>query len=231
MSNKSILTIDNVSFSYGTTPILRNFHLDVKERDIISLIGPSGFGKTTLLQLIAGDLKPQSGTIFKSGLWRRVFQKSSLFPWLTVEENIKLGLRGVESTKTLSFETIIEILDLGRVLKNYPRQLSGGQGQRAEIARALIGRPDGLLLDEPFSSLDYLIRHQTRNYLTEILKEFPMTMVLVTHDIPEAVAFTQKTYVMQGQPACRLKEFINIGDQKELTEKIWNELEMKDETN
>ncbi len=229
MSNKSILTIQNVSFSYGSTPVLKNFSLDVKERDIISLIGPSGFGKTTLLQLIAGDLKPETGTITKIGLWRRVFQKSSLFPWLTVEENIKLGLRGVDSTNTLNFDTIISILDLGRVLKNYPRELSGGQGQRTEIARALIGKPDGLLMDEPFSSLDYLIRHQTRNYLTEILKEYPMTMLLVTHDIPEAVAFTHKTYLMQGQPASRLKEYFNDGDPKELTEKIWNDLEIRNE--
>lgn len=227
MSNNLSLEINSLNFSYQAPLILKNINLLVQERETVALIGPSGFGKTTLLQLIAGDLKAQQGTISKLGLWRRVFQSNALFPWLTVEENIKMGLRGIETKRALDFNQLISLLDLKRVLTFYPRELSGGLRQRTEIARALIGRPDGLLLDEPFSSLDYLIRHETRDYLKSLLQEFPMTMILVTHDIPEAVALTKKIYVLKGTPATISKVYENEKHNESLTETIWKDLHEK----
>lgn len=218
------LEIKNLSFSYGNVPILENISFSVLTGHCIAIVGPSGFGKSTLLQLIAGDLVPTSGTIKKVGMWRRVFQQNALLPWLTVEENIKLGLRGIPPERSLDYKTLIKLLDLNNCLTFYPRQLSGGQAQRADIARAIIGRPDGLLLDEPFSSLDYLIRHETRLYLSSLIKEFPISVILVTHDIPEAVAFTHKTFVMNKRPASFVGEYTNETSQPELIEKIWQDL-------
>lgn len=223
-SNKLSLEIKDLHFAYQDPKVLQNINLNVEERETVALIGPSGFGKTTLLQLIAGDLSPQTGSIKKLGLWRRVFQSNALFPWLTVEENIKLGLRGIEKNRQLDFDQLVNLLDLKRVLNFYPRQLSGGLRQRTEIARALIGKPDGLLLDEPFSSLDYMIRHETRNYLAELLKEFPMTMILVTHDIPEAVSLAKKIYVLKGTPATISRVYDNQLHQQTLTDQIWKDL-------
>lgn len=201
MSAKAVLEVKGLSFSYSQDLVLKEIDFSVGESETIALVGPSGFGKSTLLQLIAGDLKPQSGAVKRCGLWRRVFQNEALLPWFTVQENIHVGLRGVPPGRALDFDHLVEILDLKRVLPLYPRQLSGGLRQRAEIARALIGRPDALLLDEPFNALDYLIRCETRDYLLQLLREYPMAMILVTHDIPEAVALTRKTLLLSGHPA------------------------------
>ena len=224
MSSNIALAIKELSFSYETDLVLEDINLKVNVGETVSLIGPSGFGKTTLLQLIAGDLVPNKGSIQKTGLWRRVFQHNALFPWLNVEENIKLGLRGVDPERALDFNDLIKLLDLGRVLKFYPRQLSGGLRQRTEIARALIGKPDVLLLDEPFSSLDYFMRHETKDYLATILKDYPITMIIVTHDIPEAIELTQKTYALNKRPATIVKEYNNCLEPKTKVEEIWNDL-------
>lgn len=223
MSSDPILKIENLSFGYQGAMLLTDVNLQIEPGEAVSIIGPSGSGKTTLLRLMAEDFKPTSGKIIKRGLWRRVFQSHSLLPWLTVEENIKLGTRGVAAAQTLDFQFLTKLLDLDRVLKFYPRELSGGLAQRTEIARALIGRPDGLLLDEPFSALDYLIRHETRNYLAGLLKEFPISMILVTHDIPEAVSFTKKSFVINGRPATIIKKYDNEG-RPDLVEQIWQDL-------
>ena len=228
MSNNIVIDIENVSFGYQKELVLKDINLKVSQGEAISLIGPSGLGKTTLLRLIAGDYKPDSGTIKKIGLWRRVFQSNALLPWLTVKENILLGLRGVNPEKALHFEKVAKILDLNRVLDYYPRQLSGGLAQRTELARALIGKPDGLLLDEPFSSLDYFIRHETRNYLAQLLNEFPITMILVTHDIPEAVSLTKRSLVINGHPATILKEYENTGNASELVQEIWQNMKISE---
>ncbi|MEK2646959.1 ABC transporter ATP-binding protein [Bdellovibrio sp. BCCA] len=229
MSSKILLDLKNISFSYPQHTVLQDISFQVAEGETLSLIGPSGCGKTTLLHLIAGDYAPSGGTIQKQGLWRRVHQSNALFPWLTVEENIRLGLRGIDSSRSLDFEKLVNLLDLKRVLNFYPRQLSGGLRQRSEIARALIGRPDGLLLDEPFSSLDYLIRRETREYMSELLKEFPIAVVLVTHDIPEALSLTQKIYIMNGRPATFQKSYESHQSKENLVEQIWQDLKFESE--
>jgi ABC-type nitrate/sulfonate/bicarbonate transport system ATPase subunit len=121
------------------------------------------------------------------------------------------------------------MLDLNRVLSLYPRQLSGGLRQRTEVARALIGRPDGLLLDEPFSNLDYLLRREIREYLQEFLQKYPTALVHVTHDIPEAVLLTEKSYLLHQRPATLAKSYTHAKsislDAEGVTETIWQDLQ------
>lgn len=221
MSNRIVLEVADVSFGYRDAELLHSISFDLKEKENVSLIGASGFGKTTLLRLIAGDLAPASGLIRKQGLWRRVFQTSTLFPWMTVEENIRVGLRGAEGS--LDFQKLVHILDLKSSLNKYPRELSGGLAQRTELARALIGKPQGLLMDEPFSSLDYLLRMETRDYLQGLLREFPMAMILVTHDIPEAVSLTQRTLVLGKKPTIVRREYRHNGNE-DFIKTIWSDL-------
>lgn len=223
--NNNLLETKNLSFRYGDREILHDINLQIAAGEAVSLIGPSGHGKTTLLQLLAGDLKPHEGTVIKKGLWRRVFQNQALFPWLTVEENIRLGLRGVAEKKALPFDQLVQMLNLQKVLALYPRQLSGGLRQRTEVARALIGRPDGLLLDEPFSNLDYLLRREIREYLQEFLAMFPTALVLVTHDIPEAVMLTQKSYLLHNHPATLAKQYVHSAKSDQVVETIWQDLQ------
>ncbi|WP_374075886.1 ABC transporter ATP-binding protein [Bdellovibrio bacteriovorus] len=229
MSSKILLDLKNIHFSYPQHAVLKDISFQIAEGETLSLIGPSGCGKSTLLHLIAGDYSASSGQISKKGLWRRVHQSNALFPWLTVEENIRLGLRGIETSRSLDFEKLVRLLDLKRVLHFYPRQLSGGLRQRSEIARALIGRPDGLLLDEPFSSLDYLIRRETREYMAELLKEYPMAVVLVTHDIPEAISLTDKIYILNGRPATFQKCYEVHQHSENLVERVWQDLKFETE--
>jgi NitT/TauT family transport system ATP-binding protein len=207
MVNNQLLSTKGLCFSYGAEPILEKIELHVDAAERVALIGPSGHGKTTLLQLLAGTLRPTRGEVTKRGLWRRVFQNTALFPWLTVEENIRMGLRGVDVSQALPFEDLFRLFDLGRVRDRYPRQLSGGLRQRVEFARALIGRPDGLLLDEPFSSLDYILRREMCDYLQEFVSRYPTAMVLVTHDIPEAVLLTDRSCLLGHRPATFLKTY------------------------
>jgi NitT/TauT family transport system ATP-binding protein len=224
MNNNPLLEARDVDFSYGKQPILSGVSLRVHAGETLSLIGASGSGKTTLLQILAGDLRPSAGAVTKRGLWRRVFQNQALFPWWTVEQNIRLGLRGVDAERALPFADLVKMLDLQKVLPLYPRQLSGGLRQRTEVARALIGRPDGLFLDEPFSNLDYILRREICDYLAEFLKKFPTAMLLVTHDIPEAVTLTQKSCLLSRHPATLIKTYNHSTSFPSPVETIWKDL-------
>ena len=216
------IRLDGVDFSFGDTPILKGISFHLQAGESAAWIGASGCGKSTLLNLIAGDHRPSKGSVRVQGQWRRVWQTSSLFPWLTVEENIRLGLRGVHADRALDFRELVTTLDLHRSLDLYPRQLSGGMRQRTEIARALIGRPDGLLLDEPFSALDSILRRETREYLLELLRRHPISLVLVTHDIAEAIAMARRVIILKGRPASIAKEYQT--QTQSLSETIWSDL-------
>ena len=182
------LLLRHISHSYGRLRVLEDISLEVKHGEFVAIVGPSGCGKTTLLNLLSGFDQPTSGAIERKGESRMVHQKDGLFPWLTVSENIALGLRRIKDVerRQKQVEDLLGLIRLETFEDSYPHQLSGGMRQRVELARALAGSSDILLLDEPFSALDYLTRIHLRQEIARILHERPRTVVLVTHDIEEA---------------------------------------------
>ena len=201
------LRIEDTSVSFGSIEVFRNLSLEVARGEFVAVVGPSGCGKTTLLNLLSGFLKPSSGTVACSGRVRTVYQHDSLFPWQTAAQNIAMGLRELTSDRdrTEQLGAMLQLINLEEFAGHYPHQLSGGMRQRVELARALAGRSDILLLDEPFSSLDYLTRLRLRRELARMLEELPRTVVLVTHDIEEAAQLADRIVVLSDRPAriCR----------------------------
>jgi NitT/TauT family transport system ATP-binding protein len=216
MSASVQLSVRNVCKSFpgkaGEVRVLEDLSFDINARDFVSIIGPSGCGKTTIFNIIAGLIEPDSGTVHFRGqevesLRGRVgymMQKDLLFPWRTVLGNVLLGLetRGIDKDKAeAKARDYLKNFGLAGFENAYPKTLSGGMRQRVALIRTLIMDPDILLLDEPFSALDY----QTRLYLEGVLKEavetYHKTVILVTHDIDEAVALSKRVVVLSGRPA------------------------------
>lgn len=197
------LSLESVSRSFGATEVLRDFSLDIALGEFVAVVGPSGCGKTTLLHLLAGFDKPTAGRVVTKGRVRMVYQQDGLFPWRTVAENIQMGLRHVRdrTARERELKELLRLIRLEGFEENYPHQLSGGMKQRVELARALAGDTDTLLLDEPFSALDYLTRLRLRRELARMLKERPRTVVLVTHDIEEAAQLADRVIVLSDRPA------------------------------
>jgi NitT/TauT family transport system ATP-binding protein len=196
----------------GEVRVLDDLSFDINAHDFVSIIGPSGCGKTTIFNIIAGLVEPDSGTLLYHGeeidsLRGRVgymMQKDLLFPWRTVLGNVLLGLetRGVDrAAAEEKAREYLKSFGLAGFENAYPKTLSGGMRQRVALIRTLIMDPDILLLDEPFSALDY----QTRLYLEGVLKDavetYHKTVILVTHDIDEAVALSKRVVVLSGRPA------------------------------
>lgn len=203
----------------NTVEALKHINLDIKQGEFISIIGASGCGKTTLLRLIGGLDQPQSGQIFlrdtpitgpdpQRGY---VFQQGSLFPWLTVEQNISAGLkaRHVYREQKDKVAYYIHLIGLDGFEKAYPHQISGGMAQRVAIARALINGPDVLLLDEPMGALDSFTRADLQDKLLEIRKENDATMILVTHDVDEAIYLSDRIVIMTPRPG-KISEVLEV---------------------
>ena len=198
---------------------LRGIDLDIREGEFISLIGPSGCGKTTLLRLIAGLDKPQAGELTIDGSKITgvgpergyVFQQGSLFPWLDIEKNISYGLRarGVLKTKKEKVGEYISMVGLDGFEKSYPHQISGGMAQRVAIARALINEPKALLLDEPMGALDSFTRSDLQDKLLELWNKEGTTMILVTHDIDEAIYLSDRIVIMTPRPG-KISKIIDV---------------------
>ncbi|WP_051134332.1 ABC transporter ATP-binding protein [Methylocystis sp. ATCC 49242] len=212
MQGHSLIELQRVTHRYGhgPTPALSDVSLCVPAAQRVAIIGRSGCGKSTLLQILAGLTKPTSGHILfgeSRDNDRRVrrtlmFQRPLLFPWLTVAENIALALRfdgrGKESAKRVE-ELLAQVGMSGRGGSNV-RELSGGQQQRAALARSLAVDPDVLLLDEPFSALDPSTRAQLRSELLALQKRTAITLVLVTHDVDDALDLAERVIVMASEP-------------------------------
>ncbi|HMV84309.1 MAG TPA: ABC transporter ATP-binding protein [Blastocatellia bacterium] len=194
--------LDKVSRSFGSLEVLRELSLTIARGEFVAVVGPSGCGKTTLLNLLSGYDHPSSGVINRDGEVRMVYQQDGLFPWLTVAENIALGLRHLksEAERTRQTNELLRLIRLESFDRHYPHQLSGGMRQRVELARALAGQSDILLLDEPFSALDYLTRLRLRQELARLLAERPRTVALVTHDIEEAAQLADRILVLSERP-------------------------------
>lgn len=238
--SKNFHTIHNETLAIG------NVSFKIFEGEILAIVGPSGCGKSTILSIIAGLEKPSKGKIIKNnnniGF---MFQKDHLYEWRTIENNALIGL---EVQNKLTKENIkktnnmIENYGLGKFKKYFPSQLSGGMRQRAALIRTLAVEPDLLLLDEPFSALDYQTRLSVGNDVGTILRKRKITTVLVTHDIPEAVSISDRIIVLTERPARIKKEFnikfgslekdrtpMNCRETKEFGEyfrDIWKELDV-----
>ena len=202
MSDK-IIRLEDVSHSFGPVEVLRDLRLEVERGEFVAVVGPSGCGKTTLLNILSGFYKPRSGKVFKAGASRVVHQQDGLFPWLTAAENIALGLRGERDRAKRDHQVaeMIRLIRLEGFLHHYPHQLSGGMRQRVELARALVGESDVLLMDEPFSALDYQTRLHMRRELVRVLSQKPRTVVFVTHDIEEAAQLADRVLTLSDRPA------------------------------
>ena len=198
---------------------LNNININIEPGEFISLIGPSGCGKTTLMRLIAGLDTPQQGTLELDGEkingtnYERgfVFQQANLFPWQTVEKNISAGLKARKVYKEQKDEVAhyIEIAGLKGFEKSYPHQISGGMAQRASLVRALINKPKVLLLDEPLGALDSFTRFDLQDKLIELWNERGNTMILVTHDVDEAIYLSDRIAIMTSRPG-KIEEVIEV---------------------
>jgi NitT/TauT family transport system ATP-binding protein len=201
-----------------STPVLQDINLEVSEGEFVCVVGPSGCGKSTLLNVLAGFLSPTSGSVRIDGETVRgpdprrifVFQERGVLPWLTVEGNICFGLFKLspqERQQRIAY--YIKMVGLRGFEEAYPSELSGGMKQRLEVARALAVNPDMLYLDEPFGALDSITRHTMRGELLRIWETERKTIVLVTHDIDEAVQLADRVMVMSARPAV-IQQVVNI---------------------
>lgn len=189
---------------------MQNMNFSVDDGQFVSVIGPSGCGKTTILSLCAGILTPSSGEVIRGdGEFGYMLQRDALFPWRTVEENIFLPLE-VKKRNTREMReravSLAEKYGLKDFLKKSPSQLSGGMRQRVALIRTLAAGPETLLLDEPFSALDYQTRLEVCDDVQSIIKSEKKTALLVTHDISEAIALSDKVVVLSARPASVVAE-------------------------
>ncbi|MEY4592773.1 MAG: hypothetical protein RIR18_1668 [Pseudomonadota bacterium] len=224
MAHAGTLQLNNVNKHYTvkgqTLKVLEDVSLSIQPGEFVSIVGSSGCGKSTLLRLIVGleagyegeillDGNPISGTSLDRGI---VFQEHRLFPWLTVEQNIGLALENStlsEVEKKRSIQEHIELVGLKGFEKAHPYQLSGGMSQRVAIARGLVNRPEVLLLDEPFGALDAMTKYKLQNELQHIWQTEGITMILVTHDVEEAVYLGDRVIIMEPRPG-RIKREVAV---------------------
>jgi len=222
--NNTVLEIDNVNRIYSDdkdniVEALQNINLSVERGEFVSFIGSSGCGKTTLLRLIAGLDKPQSGVLLLDGEEIHgtspergyVVQQGGLFPWLTVWDNIAYGLkvRGLYRKHKADVAKYISLIGLDGFEKAYPHQISGGMAQRVAIARALINEPELLRLDEPMGALDSFTRADIQDKLLELRKASGATMLLVTHDVDEAIYLSDRIFIMTPRPG-KIKDVLTV---------------------
>jgi NitT/TauT family transport system ATP-binding protein len=208
-----ILELIDVAYRYpgAEKRVIDSLSLAIAPREFVAVVGGSGVGKSTILRIAAGLIKPHSGRVIikvarQAGRRRRalVFQDGRLMPWRTVWNNVGLGLEGLEidaAEARSRIEGVLETTELTGLADRWPHQLSGGQLQRVGIARALAVRPDILLMDEPFSSVDAITRHRLQAELVRIWQTTATAVMFVTHDIEEAVYLADRVIVLGGEPA------------------------------
>ncbi len=222
------LDIDHVSMSFITVKksshILSNVNIKIRQGEFISIIGHSGCGKSTVLNLVAGLLSPTKGVVLLKdreidgpGPERAVvFQNHSLLPWLTVFGNVHLAVErvfgGTENKASLAARThkVIDLVGLGTATQKYPHELSGGMKQRVGIARALAMEPQVLLLDEPFGALDALTRAHLQDELMRITAGSGNTVLMVTHDVDEAILLSDRIVMMTNGPRATVGEILEV---------------------
>ena len=231
------------------THALDDINLEIDNQEFVSIVGPSGCGKTTILSLISGLMRPTSGDIKVAGkspspkdnLTGYMFQRDNLLPWRTIEKNIYFGLE-IKRQKTNERKKyaldLAKKYGIGDFLKKHPSELSGGMRQRVALIRTLALKPELLLLDEPFSALDYQTRLELCDHIFEIIKSEKKTAILVTHDIQEAISMSDRIIVLSARPG-KIKaihktnfsvdmapfERRKTDEAKELFDIIWQEIQ------
>lgn len=240
---ESKLKIENLYKSFllesGELKVLENINIDVKKGEFVSIVGYSGCGKSTLLRIIGGLEIQSSGKAFAGGqeisgpgLDRgMIFQESRLFPWLKVKDNILYGMSSREKKKLSKtqkkekVDSLLKLVGLESFSDVYPNQLSGGMQQRVSIARSLIGNPDILLLDEPFGALDAITRMNMQDEILNVWRDTEKTMLLVTHDIDEAIYLSDRIIVLSSRPGRVKKVFdVNLSRPRQRTSLSFSEL-------
>jgi sulfonate transport system ATP-binding protein len=218
MSHNLIINNLNKAFEVNRVEVnvLNNVNIDIQSGEFICIVGHSGCGKSTLLKIIAGLLDCNSGLVELGGKVIQepdigvgmIFQEHRLFPWLTIKENVALGLHHISrDKKNRIVSEYLALVNLTGFENAYPHQLSGGMAQRASIARSLVNDPKVLLLDEPFGALDALTRIQMQREILRIWEKKKATMILVTHDIDEAIYLGDRVVVMSSRPGTILDIF------------------------
>ena len=215
------LAVEKICHTYrrGRQQALSDIDLEVKPGEALALVGRSGCGKSTLLHIMSGLLAPTSGKIFIDGArveapsprWVVMFQQPSLYPWMTVAQNVALGLRFTGRTKEIASRVpeMLKLVELSDYADRNVQDLSGGQQQRVALARSLAPSPEILFLDEPFSALDAFTRGSLQRDVRRIAKDLGITLVLVTHDLPEAVTMAERAVVLAANPG-RISEIVPI---------------------
>ena len=203
------IVVEGIGKRFGELEVLRDISLQVGEGETVAIVGPSGCGKSTLMGIVAGFQRPDRGSVAIDGkpLTKPgprgilISQHGSVFPWLTVQQNLMFGLEGraLHEKQELA-DHYAEMVGLKGFERSYPHELSGGMLKRAELARALVVKPDILYMDEPFSALDALLSLRMRNELLRILGEEKHTVVLITHDVEEAIHLADRVVVLSPRP-------------------------------
>jgi nitrate/nitrite transport system ATP-binding protein len=219
MPPEKFLSIEGVRMAFASSLILDSIDLSLKKGEFVSLIGHSGCGKSTLLNLVAGLLRPTTGTVLLDGRHIDgpgpdrgvVFQNHSLLPWLSCYQNVYLAVERVftERRRERTHEAL-ELVGLSHAESKFPHQISGGMKQRVGIARALAIEPKVLLLDEPFGALDALTRATLQDELMRIVAKTGATVLMVTHDVDEAVLLSDRVVMMTNGPAARIGEILGV---------------------
>ena len=213
MSAKAKIEISDVRKGFDTDaghlPVVGGLSLSVADGEFVAIVGPSGCGKSTLMNIISGFERPDSGGVLIDGVALRgpspkgivISQHGSVFPWLTVRQNLMFGLNGKgHGDKAALADHYAGLVGLKGFEGSYPHELSGGMLKRVEIARALVVKPEILYMDEPFSALDALMNLRMRNELLRILAEERHTVLLITHDVEEAIAMADRIMVLSPRP-------------------------------
>jgi nitrate/nitrite transport system ATP-binding protein len=219
---EKFLRVEGVGMAFAASEILTGIDLVIRKGEFVTLIGHSGCGKSTLLNLVAGLLKPTQGTLLLSDKHIEgpgpdrgvVFQNHSLLPWLTCFENVYLAVERVFSDKKDKLKArthaALEMVGLSHAEQKYPHEISGGMKQRVGIARALAIEPKVLLLDEPFGALDALTRATLQDELMRIVEKTSATVLMVTHDVDEAVLLSDRVVMMTNGPAARIGDILEV---------------------
>jgi len=249
-----MLSINQIHHTYLThtsaNTVLEDISLFIEEGEFISFLGPSGCGKTTLLSIVAGLIEPTEGNVtihnkpIKDVLTQigYMLQHDYLFPWKTIKENVLMGLKIMNKRSDEAEQqtlALLRMMDLGDVEEMYPRQLSGGMRQRVALVRTLATNPSILLLDEPFSALDFQTKLKLEDLVSSTLKDFHKTALLVTHDIGESIAMSDRIFLFAPNPG-RIANIFTVPEElrnlsplevrqhhryNELFQDIWKELD------